>query len=320
MLDGLKLDQLRMLAAVADTGSFSAAGRQLGRVQSAVSQSIQTLEQHLRLALFDRDAKTPQLTDAGRVILAMAREVLARAEDLQARAAAMEAGVEPELTIAIDSVFPNQPLADSLRAVRERYPGLPVTLHTEAIGGPERRLRAGQAQIGLFSFSHKSCCELDARRLIEIPVIPVASPQHPLAKIEAPLERSDLERHTQLILTDGVIGSDAPSWGVVSPHVWRFADLGRRLEFLLEGFGWGTLPTHLAEPHIRDRRLAQLELAEPSLLISEIPIDVVHMRGHPPGQAGRWFLEDLERRVSSALCRRALEKRMKAPRRLDLAG
>src|ERR1700757_4640146 len=105
MIDPLTLDQMRVLAAVAETGSFSAAGRRLGRVQSAVSQSIQTLEQHLRLALFDRDAKTPQLTDAGRAILDMAREVLARAEDLQARAAAMEAGVEPELTIAIDSVF-----------------------------------------------------------------------------------------------------------------------------------------------------------------------------------------------------------------------
>jgi DNA-binding transcriptional LysR family regulator len=300
MLDGLKLDQLRMLVAVADTGSFSAAGRQLGRVQSAVSQSVQTLEQRLGLALFDRDAKTPQLTDAGRVILAMAREVVARAEDLQARAAAIEAGVEPELTIAIDSAFPNQPLAESLRAVRERFPGLPVTLHTETIGGPERRVRDGQAQIGLFAFSHQSGSELVRRRLIEIPVFPVASAQHPLARITAPLERSDLEQHTQLILTDGVIGPDAPSRGVISPHIWRFADLSRRLDFILEGFGWGTMPPHLVDQHIREKRLVRLSLAEPSLLVSKIPIDAVHVRGKPPGQAGRWFLEDLECRVSSA--------------------
>jgi DNA-binding transcriptional LysR family regulator len=310
MLDGLKLDQLRMLAAVAETGSFSAAGRRLGRVQSAVSQSIQMLEQQLRLPLFDREAKTPQLTDAGRVILAMAHEVLARTEDLQARAAAMGAGVEPELAIAIDSVFPNGPLAESLRAVRERFPGLPVTLHTESIGGPERRLRDGQAQIGLFAFSLTACRELDGRRLIEIPVIPVASAQHPLARIAGPLTRSDLERHTQLILTDGMTGADAPSWGVISPHVWRFADLSRRLDFLLEGFGWGTMPRHLVEPLIGEQRLVHLDVVEPSLLISEIPIDAVHVRGKPPGQAGRWFLDDLERRVSSAIC----QERLAAPR------
>jgi DNA-binding transcriptional LysR family regulator len=44
MLDPLTLDQLRILIAVAETGSFSAAARRLGRVQSAVSQSIQWLE------------------------------------------------------------------------------------------------------------------------------------------------------------------------------------------------------------------------------------------------------------------------------------
>ena len=65
MIDPLTLDQMRVLVAVADAGSFSAAARKLGRVQSAISQAIQTLETTLRLTLFDRSAKTPRLTDAG---------------------------------------------------------------------------------------------------------------------------------------------------------------------------------------------------------------------------------------------------------------
>ena len=44
MLDNLTLDQMRVLIAVAEEGSFSAAARRLGRVQSAISQAIQTLE------------------------------------------------------------------------------------------------------------------------------------------------------------------------------------------------------------------------------------------------------------------------------------
>ena len=50
MIDSLTLDQMRILVAVADSGSFSAAARKLGRVQSAISQSIQTLETTLGLA------------------------------------------------------------------------------------------------------------------------------------------------------------------------------------------------------------------------------------------------------------------------------
>ena len=49
MIDSLTLDQMRVLVAVADAGSFSAAARKLGRVQSAISQSIQTLETTLGL-------------------------------------------------------------------------------------------------------------------------------------------------------------------------------------------------------------------------------------------------------------------------------
>jgi DNA-binding transcriptional LysR family regulator len=54
MIDPLTLDQMRVLVAVAETGSFSAAARKLGRVQSAISQAVRTMEQALRLTLFDR--------------------------------------------------------------------------------------------------------------------------------------------------------------------------------------------------------------------------------------------------------------------------
>ena len=56
MLDPLTLDQLRVLVAVAEEGSFSAAARKLGRVQSAISQSVQGLETALGVTIFDRDS------------------------------------------------------------------------------------------------------------------------------------------------------------------------------------------------------------------------------------------------------------------------
>src|SRR5260370_30697287 len=71
MIDPLTLDQMRILVAVADRGSFSAAARALGRVQSAISQSIQTLETTLGLVLFDRSGKRPQLTDPRSALLGL---------------------------------------------------------------------------------------------------------------------------------------------------------------------------------------------------------------------------------------------------------
>src|SRR6516164_7940027 len=106
MLDSLTLDQMRVLIAVAETGSFSAAARRLGRVQSAVSQSVQALEENLRLTLFDRSRKMPILTDAGRALLNDARQVVQRADALRSHAETIAGGTEAELAFAVDALFP----------------------------------------------------------------------------------------------------------------------------------------------------------------------------------------------------------------------
>ena len=146
MLDTMTLDQLRALEAVAETGSFSAAARRLGRVQSAVSQSIQALEGSLGIALFDRSGKVPRLNDAGRVVLEDARNLLRGAEALKARAESIAEELEPELTLAVESMFPMEVLTASLKALQARFPLLPVTrLHRGAGRGRAAAARRGGA-------------------------------------------------------------------------------------------------------------------------------------------------------------------------------
>jgi DNA-binding transcriptional LysR family regulator len=298
MLGALTLDQLRILITVAETGSFSAAGRRLGRVQSSISQSVQALERQLRLELFDRSTKTPKLTDVGRSILSRAADVIARTEELEAHAGAMASGVEPELTIATDSIFPRGPLAASLRALEQIFAYLPVTLYTEQIGAAERRIREGTAQIGLYSYPLHPALDLEGRPLVEIPLIPVVSADHPLAKLDRLVDRNDLESYVQLIITDGLAGPSTSGNGVISPKIWRFADLARRLDFLLEGLGWGSMPVHMVSHLIATGRLAEIRLADRQLTLVKIPIYAVHLRGKPPGTAGRWLIDDLAARLA----------------------
>jgi DNA-binding transcriptional LysR family regulator len=150
MLDSLALDQTRVLIAVAEAGSFSAAARRLGGVQSAVSQAMQTLEETLRLSLFDRSGKTPVLTDAGRMVLNDARQVVQRADALRSHAETIAGGTEPELAFAVDALFPTDILMEGLRALQATFPCLPVTLLTEGLGATNsgcatdnRRRRSG---------------------------------------------------------------------------------------------------------------------------------------------------------------------------------
>src|SRR3979411_1197469 len=109
MLDGVSLDQVRSFIAAADEGSFSAAGRRLARAQSVVSQTLANLEGQLGVKLFDRRARYPVLTDQGRALLADARAVAGDVDLFKARAKSLAGGLEPELSVAVDIVFPLAP-------------------------------------------------------------------------------------------------------------------------------------------------------------------------------------------------------------------
>ena len=84
MLGNLSLDQLRVLVTIADTGSFSAAGRELRRAQSAISQAVATLESLQGVVLFDRSGRQPRLTEVGQVLVDQARLVLVGAARFEA--------------------------------------------------------------------------------------------------------------------------------------------------------------------------------------------------------------------------------------------
>lgn len=297
MLDRLTLDQLRALIAVAETGSFSAAARRLGRVQSAVSQSIQSLETTLGVELFDRDAKTPKLNESGRVLLQDAYGLVHGAEALRARAESISNNIEPELTIAVDSMFPNGVLMEALCDVGREYPNVAVTLFTEGLGAAEQRLRDGVARLGIYSpLSTAQSNDLEWEPMTSIEMVPVVAATHALAKEPEPIERHTLEQHVQLVLTDRTPLSQNLRGGIMSLRIWRFADLSTRLEFLLAGFGWCNMPRHLVAAHIAAGRLKELALKDRINL--SLPMHVVYERGRPPGKAGRWFVARLRERVA----------------------
>src|SRR3712207_4721026 len=90
MLDALTLDQMRVFAAVADSGSFRAAAARLSRAQSAVSHAVATLEGQLGLAVFDRSGHRPRLTPEGRALLAEVRAILTKVDAEIGRASCRE--------------------------------------------------------------------------------------------------------------------------------------------------------------------------------------------------------------------------------------
>jgi DNA-binding transcriptional LysR family regulator len=299
MIGSLSLDQLRVLVTIADTGSFSAAGRALGRAQSAISQIIASLEGAQGVSLFDRSGHRPRLTDIGDMLVAQARLVLASAARFEAVAANTRAGLEPELALAIDPLVPTAPLIDSLRALGSAFPDLPVSFSTEGLGGSLRRLRGGSVALAICLLLPTVPDDIAAFPLLRIRMRAVCAPGHALAGLGSPATRDDLAQHVQLVLSDPV-EPGGPNYGLSSARLWRFVDLARRLDFLLAGFGWCRMPEHLVANAIAKGRLVWLDVEDDPTSQDGLPIYAAHRRDRRLGTAGRWLLDDLRQRLVSA--------------------
>ena len=292
-LGTLSLDQLRILVTIADAGSFSAAARALGRAQSAISQAVATLEELQGVVLFDRDGYRPRVTDVGRVLVDQARHVLESAARFEAVAANSRKGLEPELAIAIDPLVPTAPLIDSLRALGDAFPALPLRFSTEGLGGAVRRLRDGSAAVALCVLLPTIPADVVAYPLLRVGLKAVVAPSHPLALLRRPARRADLEKHVQLVLSDTGASSNE-SYGVVSGRLWRFVDLARRLDFLLAGFGWCRMPEHLVAARLAAHELVPLKIVDDPAPRDALTIYAAHRRDHVLGPAARWLLDTLQ--------------------------
>jgi DNA-binding transcriptional LysR family regulator len=295
MPDAPTLDQLRVLIAAAEAGSFSAAGRRLSRAQSLVSQTVATLEAQLGVQLFDRSKKYPLLTDAGQALLIEAKAVVDRMDGFKARAKSIADGMEPELSAVIDVMYPMSGLTKAVGYFKQTYPATPLLLFVEALGAVMQTVLDGRARIGVIGSLPSIPDDVRSEHLIDVPMTTVVAPGHPLARMRGVVAKAALMKHVQLTLTDRSALSEGHSFGVMSPLIWRLADLGAKLEFLKAGFGWGHMPLPMVQDGLGRKSLVRIRV-EGLSIHTALPMYAVYRKDDPPGPAGRAFIEKLRSR------------------------
>ena len=217
MLDGVTLDQLRTFIAAAEQGSFSAAGRKLRRAQSVVSQTLANLEGHLGVTLFDRSARYPILTEDGRALLQDARAVTDQMNGFKARAKTLREGLEPEMSLSIDVMYPMRELIDVVAKFRDTFPLTPLRLFVEALGAVIEPVLQGTCQIGIVGSLPVLPETIHSQFLLDVSLVTVVAPTHPLASYKGIVPQSELQQHVQLVLTDR-------SSFVQRPELWRILE------------------------------------------------------------------------------------------------
>lgn len=288
----ITLDQLRVFAQVAESGSFSGAGQVLRRAQSAVSYAIAKLEAELEVELFDRSGHRPVLTAEGTALLGDAQAVAARVDAMMTRARWLSEAEETRVAIAVDVMVPMEALVEQIAALQERYPHVELGLHTESLGGVAKLVLDGDCDLGIGMSFGDIPGGLEHRRALTVPSLGVASPTHPLADLADGFSTDLLRDHVQIVLTDRSEITKGQQRGVFSARLWRVADLHTKRALIRAGFGWGTMPLHLVSEDLEAGDLVPLR---PQQLPPKLGLQLHAMwrRGDPPGPIGRWLLDRL---------------------------
>lgn len=283
------LDQLRVFVAVIDCGSFSRAARELHRTQSVVSYTIANLEAQLNVELFDRSKRKPTLTEAGKALLADARTVGMKVDAMRARAKTLAQGLEAEVSLAVDVMFPNCRLVQALKAFQQEFPTVGLRLRIEALGAVMHLVGERICQIGITGPMLDFADTFQHQQLGHITMVPVASPDHPLGKMAGIIPTEVARDHIQLVLTDRSQLTAGQNFGVIALRDWRLGDLGAKHMLLLNGLGWGSMPEEMIKADLDSGRLVHLQLAH--MVSGQYSLHMINRVDEAPGMAGRWLMQ-----------------------------
>lgn len=285
------LDQLRMFIAAAESGSFSAAGRALGKGQSAVSTAIVNLEVDLGFELFDRTTRKPQLTDNGDRMLIHARAVLMQLDDMTSAANSIFQGEETCIRLMIDDALVLPSLGRILIEFGQRFPATQIDLQSGISPEIPNMVLQDMADIGLMFSSGGVQKGVEQIFIGNLPFVSVSAPDYPLTKL-AEIGANELLSHRQLLLRSPQ-GSVLAQFPTLSTQVWYATSFHTMQDLVLQGVGWAYLPEHMVDAAIASSHLSRLKLRFEHKLWSP-PVECIKLKNSCMGPAATWLFEQIK--------------------------
>lgn len=145
----MSVKQLRAFLAVAHTLNFAHASERLNLSQPALSLTIKGLEEALGGALLQRSTRKVTLTQEGELFLPMARQLLAdwdNVEEAMRQSFTLQRG---KISVAAMPSFAANVLPEALKAFRDRYAGVNVTVHDVINEQVIEMVREGRVEMGI---------------------------------------------------------------------------------------------------------------------------------------------------------------------------
>ncbi|MFY0990081.1 LysR family transcriptional regulator [Halomonas sp. C05BenzN] len=288
------LTQWQMLAAVVDHGGFARAAEAIHKSPSTLNHAVHKLEEQLGVRVLEPVGRQVRLTEAGGMLLRRARQLIESAASLEEVAASLAEGLEAEVVLAVDQLFPPDALARALETFSREYPHVRVQLHETVLNGGIEMLYDGSADLVVSGLSAQGFL---GEPLVTVRFIAVAHPDHALHRLARPLDLRDLVQHRQLVVRDSALRQSLDSGWLKAEQRWTLSHLHTSIDMLERGLGFAWVPETRIHEALGEGRLKPLPLAAGG--VREVPVQLIHRDRDRAGPATHAMANALKREVAA---------------------
>ncbi|WP_101759158.1 LysR family transcriptional regulator [Oceanicoccus sp. KOV_DT_Chl] len=258
----ISIEALETLDAIDRRGSFAKAAEELNKATSAVSYTIQKLEEQLAITLFQRQGRRSVLTPAGHLMLAEGRDILATTTKLANKAKEVATGWEPRINIAIESLQSYPVFFAVIQQFLQQHPTVEIDICESVLNGGWEALE--QDRVDLIVGSPGPVPLQKGYRAIPIGqavLIPVIASHHPQAKLAS--DQHDINAalpNLRRIITHDTSSTDITRSAGLSSDGQKFyvQTMDQKVEAIRAGIGIGHLPIRRIETYLNDGTLVKL--------------------------------------------------------------
>ena len=241
----ISLDQWTALATVVDAGGYAQAAEALNKSQSAVTYAVQKIESLLNVVLFQLQGRKAVLTPTGQLLYRRAKALIDEAATLEQAAGRLSAGWEPELRLVVEILFPTQVLLEALGRFGSESPHTRIEVIESVLGGTAEALLSGKADLGI---SPRIPTGFFGEPLIQMRMLLVAAPEHPLHQLDRKITERDLRNYRHIVVRDSGSQRDKTPLNLEAKQRWTLSHTATALQAVRAGHGFAWV----AEDRIRD--------------------------------------------------------------------
>jgi DNA-binding transcriptional LysR family regulator len=296
----ITLEQWRALLAVVDAGGYAQAAEVLHKSQSAVTYAVQKIESLLGIKAFELQGRKAALTPTGQLLYRRAKALLDEAAGLERAAAALSAGWEAVLRLAVEIIFPNDVLLATLARFGQESPHTRIELIESVLGGTAECLLKGEAELAIAPVVPTG---FFGELLMNMRMLLVAAPQHPLHHLGRAVGPADLRQHRHLVVRDSGSQRSATPPSLDAKQRWTVSHMATSIEALRSGYGFAWMPEDKIRHELTAGTLAPLPLE--GAQERRVALYLIHADRDSAGPGLQRLVELLRENVANACALRA---------------